>query len=249
MTTALAPAATSAALLHYLGVSESPAGSNRQQFSTCCGRPPEAWCADFQCCVAHRDLGFEFSVYGLPEWGTAGCSVFVGAMKRVGLFTFFPRVHAYVFFGPGGGSHIEYVIALVLDDGQVWTSTEPIPAGRRIVALDTVGGNTSAPNNYAGGTVARHRRVLGSGDDIYGYGLIPVATTPTPAPPEEPDMRPFIVKLPNDATAYLVGAVNPVTGKLIGLQMTDANDLRNPPDGYGPVVEVTQASMDAHVEH
>lgn len=251
MTTAIAPATARGALYHYLGVSESPPSSNHNPFSTCCGRPPEAWCDDYQCCVFFRDLGFDFSTIGLPHTGTAACSLHCAAMKRAGRFSFFPRVHAWVFFGPSGGSHIEYVVACWLDNGQRWDTTQPIPAGRHVVAIDTIGGNTSAPNNYAGGTVAAHKRALGSGDDIYGYGYIDApAPAPQPTPtPEDDTVRPFVVKLANDATAYLIGGVNPITGKFIALQMVDANDLRNPPDGYGPIVEITQAAMDAHVEH
>lgn len=246
------PVAARSALARYMGVSESPPGSNHQQFSPCCGRPFEAWCDDYQCCVFWRDLAFDFGVIGLPPTGVASCVVHCSATKRAGWFSFLPRVHAWVFFGPSGSSHIEYVISLELDNGVVWDSIDPIPAGRHVVAIHTIGGNTSAPNNYAGGTVAAHRRVLGAGDDIYGYGYVAApAPTPHPTTPEDDeDMRPFVVKLPSpETTAYLVGGVNPVTGKLIALQMTDANDLRNPPDGYGPAVEITQASMDTHIEH
>ncbi|HZQ86303.1 MAG TPA: hypothetical protein VFA83_15755 [Acidimicrobiales bacterium] len=236
MTTALAPALTEAALRRYVGVSESPAGSNRQQFSARCGRPPEAWCDDFQCCVFWLDLGFEFEVIGLPASGTASCAVHTGANKRAGWFSFFPRSHAWIHFGPGGGSHIGYVIAVVLDDGTV-TSDTTVPH-ERVRGVVSIEGNTSAPNNYAGGTVAVHTRMFGPNDDIYGYSHLPVPAAPT----EEDDVRP-VVLIDASGQSKTGWLVMPTGSGLVKIAMGDAKDIALPPAGYGPPVEVDRNQL------
>lgn len=224
-----------AALRRYDGVSESPAGSNRNPFSAWCGRPPEAWCCDFQCCVFARDLAFLFALLGLPRTGTAGCAVFTGALKRAGWFSFFPRARAWVMFGPGGGSHIGFVLAVILDDGTI--TADPTVPHERIRGLITIEGNTSAPNNYAGGTVAVHTRMFGPHDDIYGYGYLPL---PGDHPTEEDDVRPVVMidASKQSKTAWLVSG-----DFRTKVAMGDAQDVRNPPDGYGPAVEVDRAQL------
>lgn len=229
MTTALD--CTIAAARSHVGVNEYPPKSNCQPFSAGLHRPCEAWCADGVCYCDHVDCGLDFAWLGLGPTGSPSCRVITVAGQRVGRFGHVPRRGCWIVFGPGGGSHIERVVAVVMAAAG--------PAG-----VDTVGFNTSAPDNYAGGTVATHRRMFGPGDDIYGF-VYPPYTDPQPAPPaptaeEDADM-PFVVKKVSDPQAWLV--VSDGT-KLVKMRMTDANDLRNRPDGYGPIVELADAAVD-----
>lgn len=191
-----------------LGVSEYPPQSNCQEFSHAMHRPCEAWCADFQS-TAEIANGVDLTQLGLGHYGSASCAVWVAAYKRASRFSLTtPRVGAHVFFGPGGGSHIEKVTDLRMGPGGV-------------VGIMSLGGNTSAPNNYAGGTVAEHYRPFGPGADIYGYGYPLYLDQPTSPPSEEDDEMDQLIIIGADGGAGLYWS-NPAFTTKTGIPSQDA---------------------------
>jgi hypothetical protein len=236
---------TLAAATSHVGVNESPPNSNCQPFSTALHRPCEAWCADFLCYCDHVDCGLDFAWLGLGPTGSAGCAVITGAAKRVGRFGIVPKYGCWVMFGAGGGSHTERVKWLILNGG---TLARECPPGRTVIGIVSIGGNTSAPSNYNGGTVAEHARYFGSGDDIYGFVYPPYTDAPAPAINMEELVEP-IVFVRNDIpagqpkTAWLVMVTGEGPCGLRRIAMGDAADLRNRPDGYGPPVEVDKDQL------
>ena len=97
--------------------------------------------------------------------------------------------------------------------------------------------------DYSGRKDSMHFEFLGTPADVARYPLGTTPTTPAPAAPaspsEEDDMRPVILTAggPN----WLVLSTG---AGLVRVLMTDGNDARNYPEGYGPVVEVAVADLD-----
>lgn len=124
------------------------------------------WCQSFQSWVASKAGGKANVDY--PK--TAGCEVAVAwfqAHKRYGRT---PHVGDMVFYGPGGGTHVELVVAV---------SSK---------SITTVGGNTSGSLNGAfhNGDGVYQKSVSRSSSRIHGYGR-PVYAA---ASQEEDDMEP-----------------------------------------------------------
>jgi hypothetical protein len=123
------------------------------------------WCQSFQSWVAFQSGGRANVDY--PK--TAGCEVAVAWFRRHGRLTGTPHVGDMVFYGPGGGTHVELVVA-------VTSST-----------ITTVGGNTSGTLNgrYHEGNGVYQKRVARSSSRIYRYGR-PVYSAAAPRPPSPP---------------------------------------------------------------
>src|SRR5690606_40109912 len=108
------------------------------------------WCATFQGWVAARAGGRANVDY--PK--TAGCAVAVAWFKSKGRWGTTPRAGDWVFYGPGGGTHVELVAEV---DARTIT---------------TIGGNTSGSlsGRYFNGDGVYAKSVSRSSDRIYGYG-------------------------------------------------------------------------------
>ncbi len=85
---------------------------------------------------------------------TAGCSSGVAWFKGRGRFGTVPREGAFVYYGAGGGTHVEWV--------------EKVTAGE----ITTIGGNTSGSlaGQYFNGDGVYRKTVARSSPRIYGYG-------------------------------------------------------------------------------
>lgn len=85
---------------------------------------------------------------------TAGCETGVAWFRQRGRFGPTPRVGALVYYGPGGGTHVEWV--------QKVTATEIV----------TIGGNTSGSleGRYYNGDGVYEKHVPRNSPRIYGYG-------------------------------------------------------------------------------
>ena len=150
-----------AAVLGYarskLGYTESPAGSNRNMFSTYWGHPAEPWCADFICWALAMggSLDVPMSAYtptlyqNYANTGRAGRT---------------PRIGAVVFFQWPGDAVIGHVgvVESVRSDG----------------SIVTIEGNTSGAQGGNGGEVWRQVRA----SYIAGYGYPRYGATPAPTP-------------------------------------------------------------------
>jgi hypothetical protein len=108
------------------------------------------WCQSFQSWVASKAGGSANTDY--PK--TAGCEVAVAWFRRRGRLTDTPHVGDMVFYGPGGGTHVELIIAVSRS------------------AITTIGGNTSGTLNgrYHEGNGVYQKRVARSSSRIYRYG-------------------------------------------------------------------------------
>lgn len=108
------------------------------------------WCASFQSWVADRAGGRADRDY--PK--TAGCVVAVAWFRSRGRWSSAPHVGDWVFYGPGGGTHVELVIGVSAD------------------TITTIGGNTSGSLNgaYFNGDGVYRKTVARSSPRIYGYG-------------------------------------------------------------------------------
>lgn len=108
------------------------------------------WCASFQSWVADQAGGRANVDY--PR--TAGCAVAVSWFKSRGRWSQSPHVGDWVFYGPGGTTHVELVVA--------------VSSG----SITTVGGNTSGSLNgtYYNGDGVYQKTVSRSSSRIYGYG-------------------------------------------------------------------------------
>ncbi|MFC0040676.1 CHAP domain-containing protein [Actinomadura rayongensis] len=109
-----------------------------------------AWCASFLSWVADRADGRANTDY--PR--TAGCFTAVDWFRGKGRFGSSPHVGDWVFYGPGGGTHVEMVVA-------VGSST-----------ITTIGGNTSGSldGEYFNGDGVYRKNVDRGSGRIYGYG-------------------------------------------------------------------------------
>lgn len=123
------------------------------------------WCMSFQSWVAFQ-AGARANV-DYPK--TAGCAVAVAWFRNRGRFHSTPKVGDMVFYGPGGGTHVELVTRV--------TSSN----------ITTVGGNTSGTLNgrYHEGDGVYIKTVARSSSRIYGYGR-PVYAAAAPKPPSTP---------------------------------------------------------------
>ena len=150
-----------AAVLGYarskLGYMESPAGSNRNMFSTYWGHPAEPWCADFICWALAMggSLDVPMSAYTPTLYQNYANT---GRSGRT------PRIGAVVFFQWPGDAVIGHVgvVESVRSDG----------------SIVTIEGNTSGAQGGNGGEVWRQVRA----SYIAGYGYPRYGATPTPAP-------------------------------------------------------------------
>lgn len=108
------------------------------------------WCASFQSWVADQAGGRANVDY--PK--TAGCAVAVSWFKAHDRWSSTPHVGDWVFYGPGGTTHVELVVA--------------VSSG----SITTIGGNTSGSLNgtYYNGDGVYRKTVSRSSSRIYGYG-------------------------------------------------------------------------------
>lgn len=122
------------------------------------------WCATFQGWAADKAGGRANIDY--PK--TAGCAVAVNWFKGHGRWSSTPHVGDWVFYGPGGSTHVEMV-------------TEVTGSSIR-----TIGGNTSGSlsGQYFNGDGVYEKTVSRSSSRIYGYG------SPAYGKEEEDDMEP-----------------------------------------------------------
>ncbi|MET8382503.1 peptidoglycan-binding protein [Streptosporangium canum] len=141
----------------YIGYRES--GNNRTEFGKEFGWNGVAWCQIFQTIMAKR----AFKKAGSPEprahasalvpW-TASCLNAVAWFKSRSQFNQTPKVGSQVFYGPGGGTHVELVTAVRED------------------SITTIGGNTAGTLNgvYHNGNGVYRKTIRRNDPKIYGYG-------------------------------------------------------------------------------
>ncbi|WP_165975245.1 peptidoglycan-binding protein [Actinomadura rubrisoli] len=124
------------------------------------------WCASFMCWVAKR-VGLKPNV-DYPR--TAGCEVGVAWFKRNGRWHRTPAEGDFVYYGPGGGTHVELVVRV--------TST----------TITTVGGNTSGSlgGQYYNGNGVYQKVISRSNSRIAGYGRPKYSKTSPPVPGKTP---------------------------------------------------------------
>lgn len=127
------------------------------------------WCASFQSWVADQAGGTANKDY--PK--TASCATAVSWFKSHKRWSSSPHVGDWVFYGPGGSTHVELVVA-------VSAST-----------ITTIGGNTSGSldGRYYNGDGVYRKSVARSSERIYGYGRPAYTGAPAPAP-EKPTSAP-----------------------------------------------------------
>jgi hypothetical protein len=126
------------------------------------------WCASFASWV-YSHAGLTSGSY--PR--TASCEAGVAWYKRKGRWAGrIPHVGDQVFYGPGGGTHTEIVIAV----------------GSK--SITTIGGNTSGSlsGQFHNGNGVYKKSVARSSSRIYGYGrpVYQAGATPSPAPKPAP---------------------------------------------------------------
>jgi hypothetical protein len=168
------------------------------------------WCASFQSWVADHAGGKA----GTDFPRVASCEAGVAWFKHKGRFSETPHVGAWVFYGPGGGTHVELVVGVSSSD------------------ITTIGGNTSGSleGHYFNGDGVYRKQVARNSSRIYGYGLPvydSVPTKPTPAPAPAPQPKPVPSPVPP----------KPVVPKFPGRL------LRYPPLTVGSDVKEWQAQM------
>ncbi len=174
-----------AAARAYLGVTESPRGSNCQPFSQRLGRPCEKWCGDFVT-VAFLDAGTDLREVLTPY--TASCQAILAAARRKGWLV--PRNDArandialFQFDRDPAADHVEIVVSP--------------PSGGLIRCI---GGNTGSRGLQSnGGAVHEQNRPLST---VMAIVRIPDQTTPPPPqPPQEDDDMADFVTIKEPATA------------------------------------------------
>jgi len=108
------------------------------------------WCCSFQSWVVHKAGGRP----GVDAPKTAGCLAAVAWFREKSRWYLNPKVGDWVFYGPGGGTHVELVVG-------VTGST-----------ITTIGGNTggSLGGAYYNGDGVYKKVVSRSDSRIYGYG-------------------------------------------------------------------------------
>lgn len=108
------------------------------------------WCASFQSWVADQAGGDANQDY--PK--TAGCVAAVSWFKGMQRWSRTPHIGDWVFYGPGGGTHVELVV------------------GVSSSSITTIGGNTSGSleGRYFNGDGVYRKTVARDSERIYGYG-------------------------------------------------------------------------------
>ena len=117
------------------------------------------WCHSFlSYCLAHSG-----NAGAGPR--TAGCATGVSWFRSNGRFRAKPRVGDFVYYGAGGGTHVEVVAAV--------TPT----------TIRTIGGNTSGSlgGNYFNGDGVYEKVISRSSSKIYGFGSPAYASTAVPS--------------------------------------------------------------------
>lgn len=143
-------------LVKHIGYRES--GTNDTVFNREFGKIPGyphygygyPWCHSFlSVCLKRAGL-----VPGTDFPWTAGCEDGVAWFKARGRFGATPKPGALVYYGPGGGTHVEWV--------------EKVTA----TAIETIGGNTSGSLDgaYFNGDGVYRKTIARSSSRIYGYG-------------------------------------------------------------------------------
>jgi hypothetical protein len=165
-------AAAISAAKHEVGYRES--GNNNTKYNKWLGTIPGyphgglgyPWCQSFQSWVADRASGEANRDY--PR--TAGCATAVAWFKAKKRWSSSPRVGDMVFYGPGGATHVELVVAV---------SSK---------SITTVGGNTSGSlaGRYYNGNGVYQKSVSRSSERIHGYGRPGYDDTSMPAPSKPP---------------------------------------------------------------
>ncbi len=143
-------------LSSHIGYQES--GNNNTPFNREFGRIPGyphdgfgyPWCHSFLS-VSLKRIGM---TAGVTFPYTAGCEAGVAWFKARKRFGSTPRAGAFVYFGPGGGTHVEWVEKV--------TDT----------SIVTIGGNTSGAlaGQYFNGDGVYRKTISRSSSRIYGYG-------------------------------------------------------------------------------
>lgn len=130
------------AAARYLGVVESPRGSNCQRFSARLGHRCQPWCADFVTCVY---LDCEIDLRSILTPASSSCAAILAAAqaKRWTI--------AQSAAGPGDLVLFQFDRDPQPDHVEIVAST----TGGRLV---TIGGNTGGPNPANGGMVAKQGR-------------------------------------------------------------------------------------------
>jgi peptidoglycan hydrolase-like protein with peptidoglycan-binding domain len=133
--------------------------TNKTEFGKEFGWDGVAWCQIFQSVIVKR----AYKRAGSPEplahakelipW-TASCATAVKWFKARDRFNQTPKVGSQVFFGPGGGTHVELVIEVGSD------------------YIKTIGGNTAGnyDGNYHAGNGVYIKTLNRGSSRIYGYG-------------------------------------------------------------------------------
>lgn len=120
----------------------------------------QPWCATFMSWLFRKAEAESIAPV------TASCAAGVQWFKKLKRFDQTPRVGDWVFYGPGGGEHVELVVAV--------TSTQ----------IQTIGGNTSGSLNgrYYNGDGVYKKWVNRKNPRIYGYGHPDYDPEPKSAP-------------------------------------------------------------------
>lgn len=113
---------------------------------------PYSWQNEQWCHIFQSWGGWKSGLLHTHYPNTAGCSEGVNWYRNRGWFSYYPAVGALVYFGSGGGDHVEFVYA--------YNSTY----------IYTIGGNTSAAGSYNSDGVYMHQ-IARREDKIYGYGV------------------------------------------------------------------------------
>lgn len=153
-------------------------GTNDTKFNHWLGRIPGYPAGGFGYPWCHSFVSWCLDQGGEAKAGprTAGCEVGVSWFRARGRYGRTPHVGDLVYYGAGGGTHVELVVA-------VTSST-----------ITTIGGNTSGSlgGAYFNGNGVYRKVVSRSSSRIHGYGR-PVYSTPSP--PREDDPMPEYVSV------------------------------------------------------
>lgn len=124
------------------------------------------WCASFVSWVADKAGGKANVEY--PR--TAGCATAVSWFRKHDRWSSSPRVGDWVFYGPGGATHVELVVAVSAS------------------SITTIGGNTSGSlaGRYYNGNGVYRKVVSRSSSRIYGYGRPAYTGAAAPSKPTAP---------------------------------------------------------------
>ncbi|MFE0151378.1 peptidoglycan-binding protein [Nonomuraea sp. NPDC059007] len=159
--------------LRYEGYRET--AGNKTQFGKEYGWNGVAWCAIFLAVVTKR----AYARTGSPEpkadaaelvpW-TASCLNAVAWFKARGRWSQTPQVGSFIFYGPGGGTHVELVTKVTAN------------------SIETVGGNTggSYAGRYFDGNGVYTKTISRKNSRIYGYGYPKYKAAASTSPTDRP---------------------------------------------------------------